>query len=824
MSISQDFRHAVRSLGKTPGLVTAVVLILAVGIGGSTAVFGAVHAVLLRSLAFPQADRLVRVFSARAPKGSLSPASGDGGTVLYTVSPPDFTDWRRENRVFSELAATNEGSYALTGDGPAEQVPGAEASGGFFTVMGVKPQSGRTFTPDDDQVDAPEVAVLGYGLWQRRFGADPGVIGQTARFDGVAYTIVGVMPPGFTYPGGSEVWLPIRFTAHDLTTQRGAHYLDVIGRLRPGVELQQARADIRGIAAQLREAYPKTNAESSADVRTLRETLVGNARPPLLMLLAAVGLVLLIACTNVASLLMVRGLSRQREFAIRSALGAGRGRLVRALLSESLLLALAGGAAGTLVAVWGVSLMAHLGTAGIPLLDRATVNGPVLAFALVLSMATGVLFGLLPAWQASGFDRLAERLKDEGRTASGGRGKRRTRNALVIVELALALVLLAGAGLLMKSFIQLEQVDLGFDRKGILTFGVSLPEAKYTEPTQSAEFYRALDERLEALPGVERAAAVFGPPLSGFRYSISAHDVDGRLLGDAEQDRLSVQVRIVTPGYFRTLGVPLRSGRDIGATDRAGTPPVLVVNEAAARMLWPGEDPLGHRFTIGTTFGLGRGRAGGQVVGVVGNMRERGPAAPIWPTIFLAHQQFPVGYMGVAMRTAGDPTALVQTARRALAELDPDVPPFQVRTMEQLVSASVAQPRLYTELLAIFAAVAVLLAAFGIYGLLAHTVVQRTREIGVRVALGASRKDVVRLVVRQAAGLSAVGIGAGLATVAILTRAIGGLNSFLFQVRPSDPVVLLLVGLGLLAVALGASYLPARRAAGVEPMEVLREG
>jgi putative ABC transport system permease protein len=539
----------------------------------------------------------------------------------------------------------------------------------------------------------------------------------------------------------------------------------------------------------------------------------------MLILLGAVGLVLLVACTNVASLMLVRGLARQRELAIRTALGAARGRLVRGLLVESLVLAALGGLAGVLLAVWGTSLIAHLRSADIPFLSQTKVDGMVLAFAAAVSLGTGLLFGAVPAWQASSGHGLEARLKDDARGTSAGRGKQRTRNALVVGELALALVLLAGAGLLMKSFLRLSEVGLGMDPHHVLSFEVALPDATYPEPHQSAEYFRALRERIDALPGVETAGAVFGLPLNGFSYVISSYSLDGRQLSDEEEDRLSVQIRVVTPGYFRALGIPLLQGRSIGEQDRADAPKVMVINEAAARLVWPGESPLGHRLTVGTRLGVSDTRAGGEVVGVVGDVREWGPAAPARPTIFLVHEQFPVGYMGVVVRSAGDPAALVEPIRRLLGPLDPDVPMSGVRTMDQRVAESMAQPRLYMLLLGIFAGVAVLLAAVGIYGLVAQTVEQRTREFGVRLALGAERRDVVRLVIGQAGVLTAVGVGLGL-----MGAVTGGriLSSLLFEVRPADPTTLVVVAAGIALVALVTSYLPARRAARVEPAEALR--
>jgi putative ABC transport system permease protein len=801
-----DLKFAFRFLRKSPGFTFVAVLILAVGIGATTAIFSAMRAVLLRPLAFPEPDRLVRVFS--VVRGHQS-----------TVSPPDFTDWHDQSTAFAGLAAINEGSFALTGDGPAEQVPGATVTGDFFGVMRVTPLLGRALGDADAQVGAPHVVVLGYRLWQRRFDGDSSVIGQTARFDAESYTVVGVMPAGFTYPHGADAWLPLAFTADDLTTQRGAHYLDVIGRLAPGVTRERAERDVRQIAARLATAYPNTNADASAGLLVLRDAMVENVRPAMRILFGAVALVLLIACTNVASLMLVRGIGREREVAIRMALGAGRLRLVRSFLIESLTLAALGGAAGLVLATWLSHLIAQVQSAGIPLLDQTTLDGPVLVFAAGVTLFTGVLFGMFPAWQAASLAGLAQRLKNESRGTSVGHARLRTRNAMVVIQTALAVLLLAGAGLLMRSFVRLQAVDPGFNPDGVLTFGISLPDASYGEAVARGNFGERLTERLEEIPGVEAAGAVFGLPLSGFRYGISGYDLDGRHLENEEQDRLSVQVRIVTPDYFRAMGIPILRGRGIERTDQRGAPHVMVINESAARLLWPGEDPLGHQFTVGTRLGEEQ-RAGGEVVGVIGDLKEDGMDRPSSPTIFLAHAQFSEGYLGVALRTAGDPSALTSSAQAALAEVDPNVPMFEVRTMRQLVNDAIGQPRLYMLLVGAFAAVALVLAAVGLYGILAQGVAQRTREIGIRTALGAEGRDIVRMVMSQAASLGAVGISLGLVAALLATRILRGL---LYGVHPNDLATLIAVTLTLATVTVLAGFLPARRAARVQPMDALRE-
>ncbi|MFI5234922.1 MAG: ABC transporter permease [Gemmatimonadales bacterium] len=806
-TLIQDLRHTWRSLTRAPGFTAVVVLVLALGIGGSAIIFGVVNAVLLRPLPYPDADRLVRAFA-------VFKLHGNG---LGVASPSDFTDWRSRSHSFIELAASNSGTFALTGDGPAEQVPGVQVTGGFFNVTGVSPVLGRTITTLDDSIGGPNVAVLGAGLWQRRFGGDPRIVGRTIRLDGNAYQVIGVMPQGYDYPDASQIWLPQRFSAQDLATQRGAHYIDVTGRLRPGVTVAAADLDLRAISAQLATEYPRSNANQGATVTSLRDALVGNVRQPLLIVLAAVALVLLIACTNVAGLLVVRGLSREREIAVRAALGAGRGRLIQGLLTDSLVLALLGGAAGILLAAWGTALISRYAGSGIPFLPQVRVDGTVLAFAAAAALLTALLCGLLPAWQASSVAGLGARLKSEGRTSTGGRG--RTRNALVVVQTALAMMLLVGAGLLYRSFEKLSHVDPGFSPDHVLTFGVSLPDAGYAKPGRSAAFADALTARLAALPGVQTVGAVFGLPLSGFSYGITPSTRDGQTLSDQEQEQLVVQVRIVTPDYFKTMGIAIRRGRGVTVTDRIGAPPVLIVNEAAAKLLWPGLDPLGHQLTIGTRFADPNVPPGGTVVGVIGDIRDRTLAKPGVPTIYLPHAQNPVGSLGFAIRTADDPLLLTKAVGRALQETDPEVPLFRLRTMDQAVANNVAQPRLYAALLIAFALVAITLAGIGLYGVLAQTVVQRTRELGVRVALGATARDVLGLVLGQGMRLAAFGVLLGLVGGLLASRALG---SLLYDVAPADPMTFFVVAAGLLVVAVLASFIPARRAAVVHPMEALR--
>ncbi len=809
--IWQDIKYAARFLQKRPGFTLVAVLSLAVGIGANAAIFGAVRAVLLRPLPFPDPGALVTLATTTLDR----PGARRGSS-----SPPDFADWHRDLDAFDSLAAISVDAAALTGDGPAEQVPSANVTGDFFTVLGVKPLHGRTIGPEDDPVGTPDVVVLGHGLWQRRFGGRSDVVGTTIMVEGRPTLVAGVMPVGFAYPLGAELWVPLRFTATELETQRGALYLDVIGRLQSGVSFDAAAQSLRDYARQLAERYPSNNRDRTVVLNRMHDALVGDVRPALLIMLAAVGFVLLIVCVNVANLALTGALGRQRELAVRTALGAGRARLARGLLIESVLLAAVGGASGLLVAVWGTGLIAAL-DAGvrIPLLDQTRVNLPVAAFTVVATALSALLFGTLPAWHAARRLDVMRGIREDGGTTTADRDRRRLRSGLIVVEAALSVVLLVAAGLLMRSFLGLTAVDLGFDASRVQTFNLSLPSTGYATPAARASRVEALVSEVATRPDVEAAAAIFGLPLSNFGYTISTSTIDGRTLDDDEQMRRMMQVRVVTPDYFRVMGIPLHEGRPFGPTDGGGTPPVIIVNWTAARILWPDQPPLGRSMTLGTRLGQDGVPAGGTVVGVVGDVRERGPGAPLRPSVYLAHAQFPVGFVSVTVKTRGAPTQLIDPLRRLVASQDASLPLFQIRTMEQLAAEAVAQPRLFLVLLGIFAAAAVLLAAIGIYGVIAHAVSQRTREIGLRIALGAGRGDVLRMVIGQTMSLAALGLALGFLLGAGAGRLMRGL---LFGVPPFDPMTFAAAGAGFVVVALLASAYPAIRAARVDPADALR--
>jgi predicted permease len=807
----QDVRYALRTLTRRPGFAVVTVMTLALGIGANATIFSAVRAVLLRPLPFPEPDRLIQVSAA-----SVKNPTAVGGTA----SPPDFVDWRRDNRSFAEMAAISPGSYALTGEGAAEQLTGANVTGGFFTVLDVPALYGRTLQLDDERAGAEDVVVIGHGLWSRRFGGQPGLVGRTITLDGTAYRVVGVMPRSFAYPLRADVWIPLRFSERDLATQRGAHYLDVIGRLRRDISVDQARSDMDAIALRLAAAYPDTDKESRIALHVLRDALVGDVRPALLMLLGAVAFVLLIVCVNVASLVLTRALGRAREMAIRTAIGAGRIRLVRGVLVESMLLAAIGGVAGLLLAAWSSrGVAAWQQSLGIPLLEHTRVDLSVILFTAAISIAAALLFGMLPAWQASAMGQLSQRMREDGGNTTGDRKRQRVRGLLIVAEMALAVVLLIGAGLLMRSFVRLTSVELGFDPRGVQTFNISLPDMKYSQPQQRAAFVQALTDSIAGEPGVQAVGGIFGMPLTNFRYVISMSTLDGRRLDNDEQMRRSLQVRVVTPDYFKAVGIPIVQGRAIGPGDVLGSTLSVVVNETAASALWPGAPPLGHEFTLGTRLGQGGINAGGTVVGVARDVRDHGPSAPVRPTVYLSHAQFPVSFVTIAVRGANGAPVPVESLRSILADLDAELPMFSVRTVEQLSASAVAQPRVYVFLLSLFAGTAVLLAAIGIYGVLAHAVSQRTREIGIRLALGAGRREVVAMVVRQAAGLAGAGLIAGLVLARVAT---GSLRTLLFGIAPTDIPTYVTVGLALLAVALLASFVPAQRAARVDPVSALR--
>jgi putative ABC transport system permease protein len=799
--LRQDLTYALRRLRKAPGFALVAVATLALGIGANSAIFSVVDAVLLRPLPFPQPDRLVRVAQ-----------TWKGRPTVY--SPQNYLDVEAQATGFQGLAAIDTTGITLTGQGAAARLEGAEVSASFFDVLRVRPLHGRGFLAGENEPGRTRVAVLGHQLWRDRFGADPSVVGRTISLNRQSYSVVGVAPPGFRYPEETEVWTPMEYDQRFRSNSRGAWYLSVVGRLRDGATLDGARQEVATIAARLAQAYPADNEGVGGTVISLHEATVGASRRALLVLLGAVGLVLLVACVNVANLLLARIAARETELAVRTALGAGRGRLVRQLLTESLLLAVLGGIAGLALAALLVDALVALQPQGVPRLAEVSVNRSVIGFAAMLSLVTTVLFGAFPALQTSR-RATAQALRQGSRgILTGGRGG--LRSGLVIGQIALAMVLLAGSSLLVRSFARLRSVDPGFRTEGALAFRVSLPESAYADDARMLSFHDDLQRRLAALPGVRSVGAVAGLPLSGNHFNIS-FAVEGRpALPPAQQP--SLEVRIATPGYFRTIGIPLRRGRSFTDSDGPEAPQVVVLSESAVRRFFPDEEPVGKTIRLG--LGRGRGRkAGGEVVGVVGDVKELGLAAESPPEVYLPYAQFPIQSMDVVLRTDVPPRSLAAVAERVVHGLDAELPVARVATLDEVLARSVSEPRFYALLLGSFAATALFLAALGLFGVMSYAVAQRTRELAVRIALGARREEMLLLVLREALVLGVGGVAAGLFGALALSRVIA---SMLFELSPTDPATLAGVAGTLVAVALLASYLPARRATRVDPVIALR--
>jgi putative ABC transport system permease protein len=798
-TLVQDLRYGVRMMWKRPGFAAVVVLTLALGIGANTAIFSAVNAVLLRPLPYRNAERLVWV------AGNVR-----GGTNRASVSPADFLDYRAQNTVFEEFAASLSVPFAvnLTGAGEPERLTGSLVTANYFRAFGVGPARGRVFGADEERSGPAPVAVLSDGLWKRRFGGDPSVVGKTLTLDGKGVTVVGIAPPEFQYPAGAEVWLPIDYDNPEMKA-RAAHFFRPIGLLKQGVTLEQARAETDLIARRLEEQYPESNARWSLNLVPLQEQVVGGFRTSLWVLLGAVGFVLLIACANVSNLMLARAASRRRELALRTALGASRWRVVRQQLTESVLLGVAGGAVGLLLATWGVDVLAALGAGDIPRSREIGVDGRVLAFTAALSLLTGLAFGLLPALRASR-PNLNEVLKDAGRGTSGpGRG--RVRAALVVAEIALALTLLAGAGLLVKSFVGLRRVNPGFDPANVLTLRIDLPRARYAKPEQAAAFFGELQRRVAGLPGVEAAGMVSELPLSG-QPNDMYFSVAGRPTQTADE-KVTADYRRVNHDYFRAMRIPVLRGRTFTEQEVTGDGKVVVINEALAREFFPDEDPLGQHLVI--NFGKPEEF---EIVGVVSDVRHRSLEGDVYQMMYVPTLR--IGGTNLVVRTSSsDPLALASAVRGEVAAVDRDQPISAVRTMEEVVSGSVAQQRFRTLLLAAFAAVALLLAGVGIYGVIAYSVTHRTHEIGIRMALGARAGDILKMVVGQGMVLALAGVAVGLLAALALTRV---MSSLLFGVSATDAWTFAAVSLLITAVALLACIVPARRATKVDPMVALR--
>ncbi len=810
----QDLRHALRMMLKSPGFTAVALLALALGIGASSAIFTLVNAVLLRPLPYPDSERLFLVV--RQYRQSRN----------ETVSIPKIDYWRKHSQAFESLTAFDvigAGYNLSSAEGEPERVRGVRVSADFFRVVGVFPVLGRGFLPEEDLPGGRRVVVLSDGLWRRRFGADPGLLGRSVILGGEPYTVVGLMPRGFEFVPEADLWTTLQPV---VKTTDQANYLACLGRLKPGITVGQARAEMERLAVQFRQQYPDLMGRNqSFGVFSLHEEVAGNIRPALLVLLGAVGCVLLIACANVANLLLARAATRAKEVAIRTALGASRLRLLRQLLTESAVLALAGGALGTVLGFWGLKALLVASPAGIPLV-RITLDARVLGFTLAVSLLTGILFGLAPALRASRPD-LNETLKEGTGRATAGSPRSRLRGLLVVSEIALALVLVVGAALLIETYLRLRNVPPGFDPRRVLTMQMSLTGPRYAHTAQVDSFFRQVLQRLETLPGVEAASSVTNLPLE------QGPDLPFNIEGRTDTDNNpGAQWRAITPNYFRAMRIPLRRGRHFTDSDTGQSPAVVIVNEALVRRYWPrfpaGEDPVGQRITIGRLMGKDFGDRTREVVGVVGDIKEVGldRAAPL--TLFVPCSQVPTSFTPLlnrllpatwVVRTAGEPLRMTTAIQREIRAVDRQQPVSNVRTLEQVLDGAVARQNFNMLLLGVFAALALVLAAVGIYGVMAYSVGQRMHEIGIRMALGAGRGAVARLIVGQGMALALAGVLVGLGGAFALTRLLAGL---LFGVRPTDAATFVGVSSLLLLVALAACYLPARRAMRVDPIITLR--
>jgi putative ABC transport system permease protein len=796
----QDLRYGVRMLLKYPGFTFIAVLTLSLGIGANTAIFSVVNAVLLRPLPFSEPESLLWV-------GGWADDDKEQG-----VTPADFLDYREQNQSFAQLAASVSESVPmnLSGDGEPERLRGALVTANYLDVFGVKPALGRTFVAEEGEEGREPVVVLSHNLWRRRFGADPAVVNQTITLDKRVLTVIGVMPPEFQYPPGVEVWQQFSFPASQQNPfrSRELHFLRPVAKLKHGITLAEAQAEVETIARRLQSLYPKTNAKQSLFLFPLQERLVGNIRLTLLVLFGVVGCVLLIACANVANLLLARAASRRKEIAVRTALGASRGRVVRQLLTESLTLALLGSVGGVLLAWWGVKLLVSLSAKYLPRADEVQINAPVFGFTLAIALLTGLLFGLVPAWQSARLE-VTEALKEGGRT-SGGARRNRTLSLLVVGEVAITMVLLIGAGLLINSFVRLQQVSTGFDEKNLLTARIDLPNP-YAQPEKKAQFLEQLQQRVAALPGVEAVGLVTELPLAQ-----QSADLPFKVEGRAEPASVqtgSADLRNVNHDYFRAMRIPLLKGRQFTESEVHENAKVVVISDVLARRFFPGEDPLGQRLRVEVLS-----KEPYEIIGIVGDVRHRGLDIEKRQTIYLPMLR--LGYSNLVIRTSTDPAGLAAAVRKEVAAIDPYQPVANVKTMEQWVTESVAQPRVRTLLLGVFSGVALLLSVVGIYGVTAYAVAQRKHEIGIRLALGAQTSAVLKLMLGQGMKLAGLGVALGLLAALSLTRLI---ESMLFGVSATDALTFAAIASLLFGVALLACYFPARKASKIDPIVALRQ-
>ena len=799
--VFKDVRYAFRMMARRPALSAIIVLTLALGIGANTAIFSLVNTVLLRPLPYPQPEQLVMVWEQQLERGN----------AVRPVRPANFFDWKDRVAAFRDIAWSRDGMFALTGDGEPESITGYRFSPNMLSVLGVQPALGRGFTANDDQPGAPRVVLLSDKLWKRRYAADPGILGRTMTLNGQPHTVIGVMPPGFKHPQRAELWVPIALTPQ-LMANRTNTMLRLVGRLKPGVSHERAAADVAAVYVELAQRHPETNKGMTPSLARFGDT--GDAKPLLLILSAGVGFVLLIACANVANLLLADAASRRRELAVRTALGASRYRVIRQMLTESLLLAVAGGALGALLTWWtrdGLVMLfpSNIANLNLPLVESVDVGARVFLFAFAISIATGVLFGILPALNVAR-GNLQGALKQGDR---GNAGSRRTHAVLVVVEVALSMVLLAGALLMVQSFMRVQGLRFGFETERVMTGRVILPSYRYPDAAKVEGFTRALVDKLRQIPGVEAAGTVTYLPLSGWNGGID-FSIEGRpQLTGAEAPSASYQS--VSEDYFRSMGIPVLGGRVFTARDDGASPRVAVINEALANKYWPGESALGRHVMISINAPPQRY----EIVGMVGNTRNAGLEEPIEPEIYLSAWQSPDSLICLTLRTSGDPTALARPMRTAVWSVDPEQPVTYVMPLSVLAAESLAFRRAGMMLAGGFGTLALVLAAIGISGVLSYSVSRRTREIGVRVALGATRGEVGRLVLREGLLMTGGGIVIGLVAAVVLSRFMA---SVLYEIKPGDPLTYIVVATVLLSVAVVATLVPARRATAIDPLVALR--
>ena len=812
--LRQDLSYATRMLVKRPGFTAVAVITLALGIGANTVIFSVVNSILLRELPYKDPQQLTLIWT-KWPQIEGAPD--------LPVTAPDFNDWRTQNQTFEDLAAFRSQTFNLTGEGEPELVIGVRASASLFPLLGIAPSLGRTFVPADDDLGAERVVVLSHGFWQRRFASDPDIVNRRITFNGESYTVVGVMPEGFQFPSKDglpagfqfpksvDFYVPMAFTVAE-AGDRGRQYLAVIGRRKADVSPEQAQADMDSVAQQIAERLSASNRNFGVTLIALKQQIVGRVRTTLLVLLGAVGFVLMIACSNVANLFLTRAAGRQKEIALRVALGASRTRLTMQLLTESVLLALVGGTVGTLLALWGIRLLIAVSPANLPRSEAISLDARVLGFTLLITVLTGIVFGLVPALRSSKLSR-AGLLREGAGTPSVGNS--RLRQILIVSEVAIALVLLIGAGLMIRSFIRLVNENPGLDPEGVLTVEVSLPRSRYAGP-QQAEIFQQIIERLRSTPGVQAAAATYPLPLSGAEEG-AGFIIEGRPR-PAPGEVISAGPRWVSSDYFKAIGISLLEGRAISDTDSATSPRVLIVNEAFVRRFFPEEEPLGRRVAFERTSDGGPNWR--EIVGVVSDVRHSALDSNPKPEMYFPFSQRPSPFMTLVVRTSGDPMQMVAAVRSQVRAIDEAQPISNIRTMEQLLDNSISQRRFNMLVITLFGGASLALAAVGIYGVMAYSVSQRTREIGIRMALGARASAVLKLIIAQGMMLVSIGTAIGLIASFALTRV---LATLLYGVSTTDPVTFLVISLLLICVAFLACYIPARRATRVEPMIALRD-